>query len=119
LAELVAERRKLANAGGKHRGAGTDRSVAAIAEGVARARIAEAEGQTAEALKHYRAAEAIETGLGYFEPPLWPTPVAVLSANLRMKTGDRAGAAADFRRALAQRPGNQLASTGLASIERG
>jgi tetratricopeptide (TPR) repeat protein len=119
LADLVAERLKLSKAGGKQRGAGTDRSVAAIAEGVARARIAEAEGQPDEALRHYRAAEAIETRLGYFEPPLWPTPVAVLSANLRLKTGDRAGAAADFRRALAQRPGNQLASTGLATIERG
>lgn len=119
LIEMGSERNKLAKTGGKQRGAGTDRSVAAIAEGVARGRIAEAEGRFAEALRHYRAAEAIETGLGYFEPPLWPTPVAVLSGNLRVKTGDRDGAAADFQRALAQRPGNALASAGLATIERG
>jgi tetratricopeptide (TPR) repeat protein len=119
LVQLTAERRKLATSAGNRRGAGSDRSVAAIAEAVARGRIAEAEGLPAEALQHYRAAEAIETGLGYFEPPLWPTPVAVLAGNLRLKTGDREGAAADFRRALAQRPGNQLASAGLATIERG
>jgi hypothetical protein len=35
---------------------------------------------------------------------------------LRQKQGDTTGAAADFRRALAQRPGNQLASNGLAQI---
>jgi tetratricopeptide (TPR) repeat protein len=119
LAQLVTEHRKLGQTAGGRRGGGTDRSVAAIAEGVARGRIAEAEGRFAEALRHYQAAEAIETGLGYFEPPLWPTPVAVLAANLRLKTGDRDGAAADFRRALAQRPGNVLASSGLATIERG
>jgi tetratricopeptide (TPR) repeat protein len=119
LAQLVTERKKLSDAAGKARGAGSNRSVAAIAEGVARGRVAEAEGRFVEALRHYRAAEAIETKLGYFEPPLWPTPVAVLSANLRLKAGDRDGAAADFRRALAQRPGNVLASNGLATIERG
>ena len=63
----------------------------------------------------YRAAEAVETNLAYFEPPLWPTPVAVLSGQLRLKQGDKAAAAADFRRALAQRPGNALASAGLAA----
>jgi hypothetical protein len=39
----------------------------------------------------------------------------VLSGQLRLRLGDKAGAAADFRRALAERPGNRLASTGLAS----
>jgi hypothetical protein len=34
----------------------------------------------------------------------------VLSGQLRAAQGDRAGAAADFRRALAQRPGLRLAS---------
>lgn len=115
LASLVAERRKLGGTAGTRRGEDTDRSVAAIAEAVARGRIAEAEGRFAEALRHYRSAEAVETGLGYFEPPLWPTPVAVLSGNLRLKTGDDAAAAADFRRALAQRPGNAFALAGLAS----
>jgi Flp pilus assembly protein TadD len=41
-------------------------------------------------------------------------PVSVLSGQLRLRLGDKAGAAADFRRALAERPGNRLASTGLA-----
>ena len=67
-----------------------------------------------EALRQFRAAEAIESNLGYFEPPLWPTPVAVLAGQARLQAGDRAGAANDFRRALAQRPGNALARDGLA-----
>ena len=94
---------------------GNDLSVAAIADGVARGRIAEAEGKRDEALRHYGAAEAIEANLPYFEPPLWPTPVAVLTGQLLLKHGDKAGAAAAFRRALAQRPNNSLANAGLTS----
>lgn len=100
------------------RSSGSDMTIAAIADGVARGRIAEAEGRFDEALRQYGAAEAIERNLGYFEPPLWPTPVAVLSGQLRLKRGDSAGAAADFRRALAQRPNNSLASNGLAAAGR-
>ena len=90
---------------------------AAIADSVARGRIAEADGKADEALRQYRAAEAIESNLGYSEPPVWPTPVAVLSGQLRLKMGDRAGAATDFRRALAERPNNRLASIGLAAAQ--
>ncbi len=90
-----------------------ERAVAALADTVARARIAEAEGQPEEALRQYRAAEAIESGLGYFEPPLWATPVAVLAGEFRMRLGDNAGARADFRRALASRPGHATALAGL------
>jgi tetratricopeptide (TPR) repeat protein len=115
LSKLVTARKQLTGVAGMRRGEDTNRAVAAIAEAVAKGRIAEAEGRSAEALRHYRAAEAIETGLGYFEPPLWPTPVAVLAGNARLKAGDEAGAAADFRRALAQRPGNAMASAGLAA----
>ncbi|WP_426164253.1 hypothetical protein [Sandarakinorhabdus sp. DWP1-3-1] len=91
----------------------SDLALAAIADGVARGRIAEARGEPAEALRHYRAAEAVEANFPYFEPPLWPTPVAVLAGAVRLKSGDRSGAAADFRRALVQRPGNSLAGAGL------
>ncbi len=94
---------------------GDDFAFAAIADSVARGRIAQAEGNSAEALRQYRAAEAIESNLAYAEPPLWPTPVSVLSGQLRLQAGDKAGAAADFRRALAERPGNRLAQTGLAT----
>ena len=92
-----------------------DLALAAIADGVARGRIAAAEGRLDDALRQFRAAEAIETNLGYFEPPLWPTPVAVLAGQARLQAGDRAGAATDFQRALAQRPGNALARDGLAA----
>jgi tetratricopeptide (TPR) repeat protein len=97
---------------------GDDIAFAAIADSVARGRIAQAEGKNTEALRQYRAAEAIESNLAYAEPPLWPTPVSVLSGQLRLQTGDYAGAAADFRRALAERPGNRLASNGLAAVNR-
>jgi hypothetical protein len=97
---------------------GDDIAFAAIADSVARGRIAEAEGNSGEALRQYRAAEAIESNLAYSEPPLWPVPVSVLSGQLRLHRGDRAGAAADFRRALAERPGNRLASNGLAAAAR-
>ena len=94
---------------------GGNLAMAAIADGVARGRIAVAEGKIAEALRQFGAAEAIEANLGYFEPPLWPTPVAVLAGQTRLQAGDRAGAAGDFRRALLQRPGNHLAREGLAA----
>jgi tetratricopeptide (TPR) repeat protein len=92
---------------------GNDLAVAAMADGVARGRIAEAEGNAAAALLAYRAAEAIEANLPYREPPLWPTPVAVLTGQLLLKQGDTADAAAAFRRALRQRPNNSLATAGL------
>jgi tetratricopeptide (TPR) repeat protein len=105
--------RATVGSGSTTRGGGNDLAIAAIADGVARGRIAEAEGRTADALRAYRAAEAVETNLAYFEPPLWPTPVAVYAGRLRLEQGDMAAATADFRRALAQRPGNALAEAGL------
>jgi tetratricopeptide (TPR) repeat protein len=114
-AELIALRKARDAIG---RATAGDRAFAAIADSVARGRIAEAEGQHDEALRQYRAAEAVERNLAYAEPPLWPMPVSVLSGQLRLRLGDKAGAAADFRRALAERPGNRLASTGLAMAMR-
>ena len=94
---------------------GGDMQFAAIADAVARGRIATARGDAAGALRAYAAAEAIEANLPYAEPPLWPLPISVLSGQLRAAQGDRAGAAADFRRALAQRPGLRIANEGLAA----
>lgn len=56
---------------------------AAIADAVARGRIATARGDVAGALRAYAAAEAIEANLPYAEPPLWPLPISVLSGQLR------------------------------------
>jgi tetratricopeptide (TPR) repeat protein len=100
--------------GRRGRRGGGDMEFAAIADAVARGRIATARGDTAAALRAYAAGEAIEANLPYQEPPLWPVPVSILAGQLRMAQGDTAAAAADFRRALAQRPGNTLASAGLA-----
>lgn len=123
LVKLRAQRDAIAAQAGKTprgaRSAGSDLTIAAIADAVARGRIAEAEGDVDEAMRQYRAAEAIEANLGYFEPPLWPTPVAVLAGQLRLKQGDNEGAAIDFRRALVQRPNNSLANAGLVATDRG
>lgn len=102
---------------GNRRGSG-NMEFAAIADAVARGRIAAARGDVAGALRAYGAAEAIEANLPYAEPPLWPMPVSILSGQLRLATGDAAAAAADFRRALAQRPGNRAASDGLMSASK-
>lgn len=102
----------------RSRRSGGDMEFAAIADAVARGRIAAARGDVAGALRAYGAAEAIEANLPYAEPPLWPMPVSILSGQLRLAKGDAAGAAADFRRALAQRPGNRAASDGLVSASK-
>jgi tetratricopeptide (TPR) repeat protein len=103
---------------GQSRLGGSDaavRGAVQIAAAVARGRIAEARGVRDVALRAYAMAESIESGLGYWEPPLWPIPVAITAAEARLRAGDRAGAAADYRRALAQRPGNVFAERGLAA----
>jgi tetratricopeptide (TPR) repeat protein len=105
---------QISSAGGGER-MSTELPFASVADAVARGRIAEARGRQAEALRQYRAAEAIEITMPYSEPPLWATPAAVLLGDLHLKQGDKAAAAADFRRALALRPGNALASAGLAA----
>jgi hypothetical protein len=115
LKALRQARDALSATGGRRsrRGAG-DLEFAAIADAVARGRIATARGDVAGALRAYGAAEAIEANLPYAEPPMWPTPISILSGQLRLAQGDKAGAAADFRRALAQRPGNRAAQAALA-----
>ncbi len=100
--------------GRRGRRGGGDLQFAAIADAVARGRIAAARGDTAGALQAFAAAEAVEANLPYAEPPLWPTPISILSGQLRLAQGDRQGAAADFRRALVQRPGNRTALAALA-----
>lgn len=99
--------------GRRSRRSGGDMEFAAIADAVARGRIATARGDIAGALRAFAAAETVETNLPYQEPPLWPTPVSVLSGQLHLAQGNAGAAAADFRRALAQRPNNRLASDGL------
>jgi tetratricopeptide (TPR) repeat protein len=118
LVALRAARDEMAKPIGLDRRRYNGGALATIADAVVRGRIAEAEGRAGEALRQYRAAEAIASNQPYAEPPLWPTPASVLSGQLRLKQGDRTGAAADFRRALAERPGNRLASDGLAASSR-
>lgn len=90
-----------------------------LIDGSARAALLAAEGRTDAALRLYRALEAVEARLPYREPPLWPVPIAASAGRLRLAVGDRAGAHADFTRALALRPGSKPVLDGLAAARRG
>jgi hypothetical protein len=93
----------------------TRQRLIALIDGSAQAHLLAARGDTAGALRLYQSLETVEARLPYSEPPLWPIPIAVRAGELRLAQGDKAGAAADFRRALALRPGLRVASQGLAN----
>ncbi|WP_156256881.1 hypothetical protein [Sandarakinorhabdus oryzae] len=93
----------------------TRQRLIAMIDGSAQAHLLAARGDTEAALRLYQSLETVEARLPYSEPPLWPIPIAVRAGELRLAQGDKAGAAADFRRALALRPGLRLAAQGLAN----
>ncbi|TGX42560.1 hypothetical protein E5A74_11845 [Sphingomonas naasensis] len=97
---------------------GPARDLVQIAESVARARWAQANGRLAEAAKQYRAAIAIEDRIPYNEPPYWYYPVqqSLGAALFQARRYDEARTA--FRAALVQSPGNGWALYGLAASER-
>lgn len=107
--ELAAQR-KAEKAGG-----GDMAALYGIARAIAEGRVAEARGRPDEALARYAAAERTEAALGYWEPPLWPIPVAVTVAEAKLRAGDKAGAAEAYGRALRKQPGNAWAERGLAA----
>jgi predicted Zn-dependent protease len=89
----------------------------ALAESAAHGRLAFAEGRYEEAVRHYRAAAALESKLAYMEPSWWYYPVnqSLGAALLRAGRPDQAGDA--FRQALIQTPNNGWALYGLAESE--
>jgi tetratricopeptide (TPR) repeat protein len=89
----------------------------ALAEAVARGRLAYAQGRYAQAIGHYRAAMTLEGRLPYQEPPYWYYPVGQSLGAALMKAGKPADAAQAFRAALAQTPSNGWALYGLAEAE--
>jgi tetratricopeptide (TPR) repeat protein len=89
----------------------------ALAQLVARGRLAMAERRHEDAIGHYRAAMRIEAGLPYQEPPSWYYPVSQ-SLGAALMLAKRPGEASQaFRAALAQAPNNGWALYGLAQSE--
>ncbi len=89
----------------------------ALAEAVARGRLAAAQRRYGEAAIHYRAAITIEGSLPYQEPSLWYYPVSQSLGAALFQDGRYAEAVEAFRAALVQMPNNGWALYGLMRSE--
>ena len=84
-----------------------------VAVGDLTARIAEAKGNTAAAIKAYTAAAAAEDRLGYNEPPDWLIPERERLGALLLRAGRHGEAEKVFRADLARNVGNPRSTYGL------
>lgn len=89
----------------------------ALAEAVARGRLATARKRYTEAANHYRRAIAIEERLPYQEPSYWYYPVSQSLGAALFQDRRYAEASEAFRAALAQTPNNGWALYGLMRSE--
>lgn len=89
----------------------------ALAEAMARGRLAFQQRRYGEAVRHYEAAAEIEGRIPYMEPAFWPYPVSQSLGAALLRAGRAADAAQAFRKALAQAPDNGWALYGLAESE--
>jgi len=87
--------------------------VTAVAIADLTARIAEAKGDTAGAIKGFTAAVAAEDKLGYNEPPDWLNPERERLGAVLLKAGRHAEAEKVFRADLAKNTGNPRSLYGL------
>ena len=85
----------------------------ALAQAVARGRLAFAKHQYGKAVDHYRAAIAIESKIPYQEPPYWYYPVSQSLGAALLRAGKPEEASQAFRAALARWPSNGWALYGL------
>lgn len=90
----------------------------AIADKVATARFAYAQGRYARAAELYREAMAIEATVPYTEPPYWYYPVAQSLGAALYRAGRYEEAREAFRAALVKAPANGWALYGLVMTER-
>lgn len=88
-----------------------------LAELVARARFASAQGRYDEAIGLYRQAIEIEDRLPYMEPAFWYYPVKQSLGAALFKAGRHREASDAFRAALTQTPSNGWALYGLSQSE--
>lgn len=89
----------------------------ALAQFVARGRLATAEGRHEDAIAQYRAAMRIQRGIPYQEPPYWYYPVGQSLGAALLLAGRPGEASQAFRAALVQAPNNGWALYGLARSE--
>ena len=87
--------------------------MAAVAIADLTARIADAKGDTAAAIKGFTAAVAAEDKLGYNEPPDWLNPERERLGAVLLKAGRYAEAEKVFRADLAKNIGNPRSLYGL------
>ena len=87
--------------------------VAAVAIADLTARIADAKGDTAAAIKGFTAAAALEDKLGYNEPPDWLMPERERLGAVLLKAGRFADAEKVFRTDLTRNVGNPRSMYGL------
>jgi tetratricopeptide (TPR) repeat protein len=97
----------------------TAMTVADIAALSLAARVAEARGDHAAAVRDLRKAAAIEDGMSYMEPPEWYVPVRWQLGRALLASGDAAGAERAYREDLKRFPENGWSLAGLvASLEK-
>lgn len=89
-----------------------------LAETVAQARWASANGRLVEAVRRYREAVVIEQNIPYMEPPYWYYPVHQSLGAALYRAGEYREAREAFETALSQSPNNGWALYGLAASER-
>ncbi|MGH6705997.1 MAG: tetratricopeptide repeat protein, partial [Sphingomicrobium sp.] len=90
----------------------------ALAEHVARGKLASTRGRHLQAADHFRAALAIEDRISYMEPPWWYFPVNQSLGAALYRAGRYQEAQQAFTAALAKFPNNGWALYGLAASER-
>ena len=89
-----------------------------LAEAVARARWASANGRLGEAVRLYRDAVGIEQKISYMEPPYWYYPVHQSLGAALYRAGRYREAIEAFETALAQSPNNGWVLYGLSASQR-
>ncbi|QAY78020.1 hypothetical protein [Sphingosinicella sp. BN140058] len=94
------------------------RDLVQVADRVAQARWAQANGHPGEAAMHYRAAVALQNRLAYMEPPFWYYPVQQSLGAVLYQARQYDEARDAFSAALLQSPGSGWALYGLAATER-
>jgi tetratricopeptide (TPR) repeat protein len=83
---------------------------------VARARLADAQGDLAGAAKAYQEAIAIEDAFAYMEPPYWYYPIRQSLGSIYLRQGKLDEAEKAFRDSLARVRSNGWALAGLAEV---
>ena len=88
------------------------------ARAVARARLADSQGDLRGAIAAYREAIKAQDGLPYMEPPYWYYPVRQSLGVALLRAGQPAAAEKVFRDSLARTPSNGWALRGLMEVYR-